>query len=85
MLFNLNCCKWYKYKNTMNTMNVIDDAPEFSLDGYKVNGKVVDVYDGDSVKIVFSLHNSFYKWKCRLEGIDTPELRTYDLKEKEYG
>jgi endonuclease YncB( thermonuclease family) len=26
-----------------------------------------------------------YKWNCRLTGVDTPELRTSNQKEKEYG
>lgn len=54
----------------------IRDAPIFSLDGYKVLGKVHSVYDGDSVKIIFPFHGIMYKWNCRLSGIDTPELRT---------
>lgn len=32
--------------------------------------------------MVFSLENKFYKWNCRLTGIDTPELRTRNKKEK---
>lgn len=65
------------------------NTKEFSFDGRKCYGKVVDVYDGDTVKIVFSLSenepNRLYKWNCRLINVDTPELRTKNLKEKEYG
>lgn len=68
----------------MNLDN-ITNAPIFSLNGYVVEGKVTSVYDGDSVTIIFPFHNEFYTWKCRLSGIDTPELRTKNLKEKEYG
>ena len=66
-------------------MDQITDAPIFSLKNYKVEGKVVSVYDGDSVKIIFPFHNENYKWTCRLSGIDTPELRTKNEKEKKYG
>lgn len=66
-------------------MDIVEDAPNFSLDGYKTNGRIASVYDGDTVRIIFSFHGTFYKWNCRLTGIDTPELRTSNAKEKEYG
>lgn len=70
-----------------------------------LKGKVVDVYDGDSIKLVlpfiikrgvskYKILNNFfkssdiiqlYKWNCRLTGLDTPEIRTRNLKEKEFG
>ena len=42
--------------------------------------KVVSVYDGDTIKVVFPIIGSgsmkLYKWNCRINGVDTPELRT---------
>lgn len=66
-------------------MDIVEDAPNFSLEGYKTSGRIASVYDGDTVRIIFSFHRTFYKWNCRLAGIDTPELRTSNAKEKEYG
>ena len=61
----------------------------FSFEGRKCIGKVVDVYDGDTVKIVFPLSEKeperLYRWNCRLTNVDTPELRTKNLKEKAFG
>ena len=61
----------------------------FSFEGRKCDGKVVDVYDGDTVKIVFPLSEQepdrLYRWNCRLINVDTPELRTKNLKEKAFG
>lgn len=37
--------------------------------------KVVDVYDGDTVKVVFYFHDVLYRWNVRLYGINTPEMR----------
>lgn len=37
--------------------------------------KVVDVYDGDTVKVVFYFHDELYRWNVRLYGINTPEMR----------
>lgn len=66
-------------------MNLDDvkNAPVFSLNGYIVTGKVCSVYDGDSMKIIFPFHDHFYKWTCRLNGVDTPELRSKDTQEKQ--
>ena len=61
----------------------------FSFEDRVCQGKVVDVYDDDTVKIVFPLIDKkpdrLFKWNCRLINVDTPELRTKNLKEKEYG
>lgn len=51
------------------------DVPEFSLCGQTLKGKVVEMYDADTCKIVIPLNNSFSKFTCRLNGIDTPEMK----------
>ena len=53
---------------------VNDDVPKYSLKGKKLTGKVVHIYDGDTVHIVFYIMNSFVNFICRLDGIDTPEI-----------
>ena len=49
-------------------------------------GRVIKVYDGDTVTIaskVIGLKNSeIYKFSVRLNGIDTPEMKTKDVAEK---
>lgn len=47
---------------------------EFSLNGLSMLGKVVYVYDGDTVHIVFDLNNKLTKFTCRLAGVDSPEI-----------
>ena len=65
---------------------VIDNKVElFSLEGQEHRAKVVDVYDGDTIKCVFPIHDKLYRWNCRLSGVDTPELRTRCLVEKAFG
>jgi endonuclease YncB( thermonuclease family) len=51
------------------------DIPEFSLCSLTLKGKIVEVYDGDTCKIVLPLQNSLYKFTCRLNGIDAPEMK----------
>ena len=65
--------------------NNISNVPQFSLEGLETEAKIYSVYDGDTVKAVFPLHDKLYKWNCRLTGVDTPELRTRCKIEKQYG
>lgn len=67
---------WSKYDNSTKL---------FNFEGEKKIAKVVDVYDGDTVKVVFPIHNNFYRWNCRLINVDTPELRTKCKIQKKYG
>lgn len=66
----------------MNYIIIPDDAPKFSLRGLKVPARVVDVYDGDSVKCIFDFRGRFAKFTCRIANIDTPEIRNKDLDDK---
>jgi endonuclease YncB( thermonuclease family) len=50
-------------------------------------GKVVKVYDGDTITIATKLdgfnNSPVYRFQVRLNGIDTPEIKSHDEKEKE--
>ena len=48
---------------------------KFSLDGLTKLCKVVDVYDGDSCRVVFRHNNVINKWNIRMNGYDSPEIR----------
>ena len=45
--------------------------------------KVVDVYDGDTCTVLCVFQGYLVRWRCRLVGYDTPELRTTNKEEKE--
>lgn len=45
-------------------------------------GKVVQVYDGDTFTIATYVFGEIYRFNVRLYGIDTPEIRTKDIKMK---
>jgi endonuclease YncB( thermonuclease family) len=47
----------------------------FSLEGQYKLCKVVDVYDGDTIKVVFDLNGAFYKWNIRMLGYNSHEMR----------
>ncbi len=40
--------------------------------------RVVDVYDADTVTILFAHGDYIYKYKLRILGIDTPEIRSHN-------
>ena len=56
----------------------------FSLNGMKTYARLVDLYDGDTGKVVFKLFDRYYKFIVRINGIDTAELHSKNklLKEK---
>ena len=47
----------------------------FSLDKKIVTAKIVRVYDGDTCFAVFKMGNDFVKFKLRMEGYDSPEMK----------
>lgn len=49
------------------------NTPLFSLKGTKVIARVVDIVDGDTVYLVIPLFSTFFKFNCRIGGIDTCE------------
>lgn len=69
----------------MDLQSQTEDVPMFSLNGYVTEAKVVKVYDGDTVHVVFKYFEKYYKWIGRIAHVDTPELRTKNLEEKKKG
>lgn len=47
----------------------------FSLNGNTFVAKVCNIYDGDTCSVLFSYRNEFIKYKCRMMGYDSPELK----------
>ena len=62
--------------NVNELQNVNDDTIQlFSLDKQIYPAKIVRVYDGDTCFAVFKLHNEYVKFKIRMEGYDSPEMK----------
>jgi endonuclease YncB( thermonuclease family) len=66
-------------------LNSTKDIELFSLNKRIMLGKVVDVYDGDTCKIVLFLGNGLKKFTVRMMGYDCPEMKTKNLIEKKFG
>lgn len=54
----------------------LKDIPElYSLKGKNKWARVISVYDGDTLNVVFFVGSELQQHKFRLYGIDTPEMR----------
>ena len=62
--------------SNLEVLNEFDKkTPTFSLkDSFKMC-KIVDVYDGDTVRGVFENNGVYNKWTIRMFGYDSPEIR----------
>ena len=49
--------------------------PFFTFEGVLTLAKVVDVYDGDTITVVFMHENRPVKYHMRMSGYDSPEMR----------
>ena len=45
------------------------------LEGQTKLCKVVDIYDGDTCRVVFNHNGCINKWNVRMNGYDSPEMR----------
>ena len=59
------------------------NTKKFSLNGMCTFARLIDVYDGDTITCIFPLYNNFYQFNCRVNGIDTSEIKNKNEKEKE--
>lgn len=65
--------------------SITSSVPFFTLKGHKCRAKVVHVYDGDTVHLVFEFLGQMFKWHTRIAHVDTPELKTKNQEEKKMG
>ena len=69
--------------------NILDNKTSentsfLSFNNKTYNAKIVYIYDGDTMHVIFKEFNQYFKWKCRINGVDTPEINTKNKKEKEF-
>lgn len=59
------------------------NTPEFSFMGRKLWARVVSVYDGDTMTLVFPVSDCMYKFNARMFGIDTCEMKSKEAANKD--
>lgn len=74
-----------KYKKLSNLEDcTIKNVRRFNLKNKIFKAKVVKVYDGDTITVVFKFYDDFYKFSVRMDGYDSPEIKTSDPEEKKW-
>jgi len=78
------CNNMTTVEDTIKTLNELDvkSIKKFSLKGTQCKARVVSIYDGDTITLTFETFGTYYKWNCRLDGIDTPEMKSKNPEEK---
>lgn len=73
----------------MNNNTLISDlknhdisTPYFKLNGLNTYGRLVDIHDGDTCKIILPIFGTYYKFNVRLNGIDTCEITSHNIENK---
>ena len=66
-----------------NLRRATTEVEKFTLEGKIMYGKMVHIYDGDTVHMVFNINDKLTKFTCRLAHIDTPEMTSKIATEKE--
>ena len=74
-----------KFSNLEEIFKKYDNntTPHFSLNGQKLWGRVVSLYDGDTLTIALNVFSGVYKFSVRMNGIDTCEMKSKCDKNKE--
>ena len=62
-----------------------ENTEYMTLENNEYMAKIVYIYDGDTMHVVFKEFGKYFRWNCRISGVDTPEVRTRNVKEKELG
>ena len=76
----INLIKLY-YKFILKD-KTLENTEKFTFSKIKY-GKVIKVYDGDTITIATKYNGNISSFVVRLSGIDTPEIKTKNKKEKE--
>lgn len=63
--------------------NASTKTPFFSFDGLETFARVTDVYDGDTITVIFPVNGQMSKFHIRLLGINAAEMKNTCPIEKE--
>ena len=61
-----------------------NDVDFLNLNNWNGWANVVKIYDGDSLTVILKYKNNFNKFRIRLAEIDTAEIKSKNIKEKEH-
>lgn len=58
------------------------NVPQFDLAGQNFYARLIGLHDGDSLRVAFDMNGKLCQIMTRLNGIDTPEIRSKNAQEK---
>jgi endonuclease YncB( thermonuclease family) len=61
-----------------------DKTSILTLNGTETIAKCTKCYDADTIHLVIPYNNGYYRWTCRLEEIDSAEIKSKDKAEQEH-
>ncbi len=53
----------------------LEKFPLFSLKGRRFVAKPTNIYDGDTLSMIFEFNGEILKYRCRCMGYDSPEMK----------
>ena len=69
----------------INKLTLVNDAPEFNLDSFESYMKVINIHDGDTIKVITEIPGfGLRTLNIRLAMIDTPEINSNIELERKY-
>ena len=76
---NSNLLEQFNNLKSQTDLGKLDEydkkTPKFSLKNTCKICKIVDVYDGDTMRGVFEHNGQYNKWTIRMYGYDSPEMK----------
>lgn len=72
-----NCLSYYRQRKSLRELQNTDftSMELFTFKGLDTNAKVLSVYDGDTVTLVFKYKGIYIKDRFRMYGYDSPEMK----------
>ncbi len=59
----------------------LNDVRKFTFKDTKTYGRVVSVYDADTITLAFKFGDQYHSFSIRISGIDSPEIKSHNKKE----
>ena len=81
-ILNLDLIEERKVKNKAHYFYQDIEITKLELKNSKHMGKVISIYDADTITIILDFLNHPFIVKLRLYGIDTPEMKPLDTEDK---
>lgn len=63
---------WEKWRLSKQESDSVELIPRMKK---PIRAKIIEVYDGDTCKVVYRFGRKYFKISIRIGGIDTPEIR----------